>query len=179
MAEFLLTSVDEIKTLSNISENVDDKYILPALREAQEINLKSIVGTRLLSRLKELAKSGEIDRPENVVYKETVDRCGYYLIYQTITELPDKLNYKITNLGVVKTRDENVEPVGVDEISRAKAYYQAKADFYCLELQKYLMEHREEIPELTDIDCRQIGANLYSAATCGLWLGGTRGRRWL
>ena len=47
MAEFLMVSETKIKEVSNISDNVAGKFILPAIREAQEIKLKSIIGSCL------------------------------------------------------------------------------------------------------------------------------------
>ena len=42
MAEILLSSEAFVKTVTSISDNLSGKYILPSLREAQEIGLKRI-----------------------------------------------------------------------------------------------------------------------------------------
>jgi len=38
------------------------------------------------------------------------------------------------------------------------------------------MDNRSSFPELNECDCRRIESNLYSAATCGIFLGGVRGK---
>ena len=56
-------------------------------------------------------------------------------------------------------------------------YYQTKVDAYCLELQQWLLQNKESIPELTECHCRKLSSNLHSAASCGIFLGGSRGKK--
>ena len=177
MAEILLSSEKFIKNVTNISDNVAGKFILPSLREAQEINFRGIVGDCLLARLKALVESGAISADENAAYKDLLDRAQYYLAYQTIVEVCSKVTYKVGNFGVAKSSDENLQPVGPEELDQQRAYYQGKADAHCFQLQTWLLENREDFPELKECDCTRLRANLFSAATCGLWLGGPRGKR--
>lgn len=176
MAEILLSSETFIKSVTNISDNLSGKYLLPALREAQEIGLRGILGDRLLDRLKSLVKDGQLDAEGNEAYKTLVDRCQYYLAYQTITEVVNKVSYKIVNFGVSRTTDENIQVATQDEIAKQQYYYQSKADSCCLSLQNYLLDNRGLYPELTECACNRIESNLRSAATCGIFLGGARNR---
>lgn len=176
MAEYLLTSETFVKSVSNISDNLAGKYVLPSIREAQEVSLKSILGSCLLNKLKDLGLSGDLNKPENAQYKDLVDRCQYYLAYTAIVEITNKVSYKIGNFGVAKSNDENLSVVTQDEIGKMQYYYQSKADFCALELQQWLLENKTYFPELNDCTCQKIRSNLYSAATCGLWLGGPRGK---
>ena len=176
MAEFLLVSETFVKEVSNISDNVAGKYILPSIREAQEIKLKSILGTCLLSALKLMVGNGTIDSAGNEKYKDLVDECQYFLAYSSIVELLPKISYKIGNFGVSKSTDENLQVATQDEIAKQEFYYQSKADYYAVELQQFLLDNESSFPELDECQCGKIRSNLYSAATCGLWLGGPRGR---
>lgn len=176
MAEILLSSEAFVKSVTSVSDNLSGKYILPSLREAQEIGLKSILGDALLAKLKALVKDKTIDTPENVHYKELIDRCQYYLAYVTIVEVTNKTSFKVGNFGVAKSTDENLQVATQDEIAKMQYYYQTKADACCYDLQNWLIEHRTDLPELNDNDCRRIQSNLYSAATCGIFLGGRRGK---
>ena len=177
MAEILLSSETFVKSVTNISDNIAGKYILTSLREAQEVSLKSIIGVSLLDKLKNLIKSGEIESSENQMYKYLVGKCQYYLAYTTIVELIFKVSYKIGNAGLVKATDENMQIASYDEIVAQKEYYQGKADFHCIEIQNYILDNRASFPEVDDCSCRKIHANLYSAASCGIFLGGARGKR--
>lgn len=176
MAEFLLTSEKFVKEVSSISDNVAGKYIQPAIREAQEVALKSIIGSCLLSYIKELGLAKTLDEPVNAPYKELVDRAQYFLAYTAIVEITNKVSYKIGNFGVAKSTDENLQVATQDEIAKMQFYYQSKADFCALELQQWILDNRTLFPELDDCACRKIHSNLRSAASCGLWLGGARGK---
>ena len=177
MAEILLSSETFIKSVTNISDNVAGKYILSSLREAQEVSLKSIIGIPLLEKLKDLVKSGEVELDANMRYKFLLGKIQYYLAYMTIVELIYKVSYKIGNAGVVKTADENLQVASFEEIVAQKEFYQSKADFHCMEIQNYILDNRSDFPEVDDCTCRKIHATLHSAATCGFFLGGARGKR--
>ena len=177
MAEILLSSEAFVKSVTSASDNLSGKYILPALREAQEIGLRGILGDNLLAKLKTLVKEGTLETESGGVYKTLVDHCQYYLAYVTIVEVTNKVSYKIGNFGVTKTQDENFQVATQDEIGKAQYYYQSKADACCLDLQNFLLENRADYPELTDCACHKIESNLRSVATCGIFLGGARGKK--
>ena len=172
MAEILLTSEAFVKSVTNVSDNLAGKYILPSIREAQEQGLKSILGDCLLSKVKHLFNTDSLEG----IYKELVDHCQYYLAYAAIVEVTNKVSFKIGNFGVAKSTDENLQVASYDEIVKMQYYYQTKVDAYCLELQQWLLQNRESIPELTESQCKKLSSNLHSAASCGIFLGGGRGK---
>lgn len=176
MAEILLSSETFIKSVTNVSDNLAGKYILPSLREAQEIGLRGILGDKLLDKLKRLKKEGNLETESDGVYLTLVNRCQYYLAYATIVEVVNRVSYKIANFGVVKSQDDNLQVATQDEIAKQQYYYQSKADSYCLSLQHFLLDNRSDYPELTENCCHHIESNLHSAATCGIFLGGARNR---
>ncbi len=172
MAEILLTSEAFVKSVTNVSDNLSGKYILPSIREAQEQGLKGILGDCLLSKVKHLFNTDSLEG----IYKELVDHCQYYLAYAAIVEVTNKVSFKIGNFGVAKSTDENLQVASYDEIVKMQYYYQSKVDAYCLELQQWLLQNKESIPELTECHCRKLSSNLQSAASCGVYLGGARGK---
>lgn len=173
--EYLLTSEDFIKSCTNVSDNLSGKYLQGAIREAQEIQLREILGGCLLDRCKQLmaAGGGRILEPD---YKDLVDRCQYFLAYTAIADVLMKSSYKVTNFGLAKSNDENLAVASMDEIAANRGYYLAKADARCYELQTWLLENRALFPELSECDCNRLKSNLTSAATCGIYLGGGRGK---
>ena len=172
MAEILLTSEAFVKSVTNVSDNLAGKYILPSIREAQEQGLKSILGDCLLSKVKHLFNTDSLEG----IYKELVDHCQYYLAYAAIVEVTNKVSFKIGNFGIAKSTDENLQVASYDEIVKMQYYYQTKVDAYCLELQQWLLQNKESIPELTESQCKKLSSNLHSAASCGIFLGGGRGK---
>lgn len=173
----LLASENLLRELTGVSDNVASKYITAALREAQDIRVKSVIGGCLLSRVQELIVSKEIDTDTRfIMYRDLADKIKYFLVYAAVTELARQVSYKVTNAGVVKTADENVQNASFSEVMSQVEYYETKADYYCIELQKWLCCNASAFPEL-DCDCLcRIKSNLTSAASCGIWLGGARGK---
>jgi hypothetical protein len=169
--EYLLTSEDFIKSCTNLSDNLSGKYLQGAIREAQEVALRDVLGSCLLDTIKAKFAASTLSG----WYKDLVDRCQYFLAYTAIADVCMKATYKVTNFGLAKSTDENLTVATMDEIVANQGYYQAKADGECLRLQQWLLDNRAEFPELGACACQRIQANLTSAATCGIWLGGARG----
>lgn len=176
----LLCSEKFIKENSSISDNIAGKYILAALRDAQEIRLKGIIGECLLASLKEKQADGlftEDPIPADVApYKELVDKCQFFLLHATEVELLFRVSYKVGNFGVSRSTDENLQVATSAEIERQQVFYQSKADAEAAQIQEWLLQNKAAFPELRDCDCARIQANLRTAASCGIVLGGARGK---
>ncbi|MBR1575854.1 MAG: hypothetical protein IJ654_05320 [Bacteroidales bacterium] len=176
MTEILLCSEKFIKSVTSVSDNLAGKYILPSLREAQEIALRNILGDCLLERLKEIGAARAWDDDGNTAYKALLEKAQYFLAYTTICEAANRVSYKVGNFGVAKSQDENLQVATQDEIAKQVYFYRSKADYHQLLLQHWLLDNRAAFPELGDCACAKIRSNLRSAASCGIWLGGARGK---
>ena len=174
--EALLTSETFVKGVMSISDNIAGKYIQPSIREAQEVGLRNIIGSCLLDKLKDLVAAKEIRNAGNEAYADLLDQAQYYLAYATVVEIIPKVSYKLGNHGLSKSTDENLQVATQDEIGKMQYYYESKADHYCLLLQQWILDRRAAFPELGACGCERIKSNLYSAASCGIWLGGPRGK---
>lgn len=173
MVQVYLTSEEFVKSLCSIDENIANKYLGPAIVEAQEIELREILGDSLLDTLKGMIAENNI--PEQ--YKELINRIQYVLAYKAIVSLCVLASYKIANAGVVTTGDDNVRNLDWKELTSVREYYTHKSDAYAGQLQRYILQNKDQFPELKDCECKKIKAHLLSAASCGLWLGGVRARK--
>lgn len=173
MEDILLTSEAFVKRATNISDNIDGKYITPCLREAQETGLQQVLGSRLFQALKEKVATRQVAGH----YKTLIDNCQYYLAYSAVADLAFRLSYKINNNGITKTSDENVTNATREEVNANREYYQGKADFYCGRIQDYLLQHRNDFPELEECHVHELRAHLHTSASCGIFLGGARGKK--
>lgn len=178
MKNVLLTSPDFIRNNSNISDNVNSKVLATAIREVQEDELQEIIGQLLFEKLQDLISDNTIGNLENEAYKGVLDKAQMFITYKVIGELIVMLNIKIDNAGLIQTKDENMDYMGLSDTMTLKNYYDTKASHYAYLLQNYLMEHLNEIPELTEYQAWKIRTTLYSAATPSVFLGGARGRGW-
>lgn len=162
-----------VKALLPIDKNVAGEYLSPAMFQAQEIGLKGILGSRLLAKLKEYEAAGTMS--QHAAYQDLKEQCANYLIYQTIVEVIPMVSYKLANAGVVKAQDEKLVHATRDEVDSQIETYQAKADYFCYELQKWLLANHDSFAELRELEIQDIKSNLYSMSSCGIWLGGLRG----
>lgn len=169
----LLTDEKFVKGLTPIDENLANKYLRSALIEAQEIDLREILGSCLLDNLKGMVKDNSLEGD----YLELVEKCQYVLAYKAITSLCFQCTYKVANTGVVTTSDDNVTNLSWSDLVGLRSYYTHKADGFVYQLQTFLLQNKSAFPELKECDCVRIKSHLRTAATCGLWLGGVRGRK--
>ena len=176
VTKVLLTSEEFVKSQTNISDNVSGKYILTAIREAQDINLQRAIGGPLFRKLKDLVSNETVDAEGNEAYADLLTLCQYFLAYQAVAEVLPKLSYKITNAGVVKTGDEQIQNVNLEELSNQLNIYRDKAAHYLRDVQRFCLNNRTALPELNACQCRDIAAHLETQYTGGLFLGGARGK---
>lgn len=156
--------------------NIAGEYITSALFEAQEIYLKNIIGGRLLRSLKK--HEDEHDWDDFPAYADLKEMAQPFIIYQGAICLFTKVAYKVANIGVYTTEDQNVKHLSKTEISELKEEYQAKADFFCHELQKWLCHYKAQFAELNACDCGEAAPDLRDMSIdTGVFLDGPRGQR--
>lgn len=171
--DILLTSPDFIRSATQVSDNLQDKYIFESIREAQDIELQDVLGTNLLEALKNYVADNNIPGK----YQVLLDKCQWFLCYLTVSNLVMATTYKINNIGLNTTTDDNVQILSVNGTLKLRDYYQKKADHYRLLLQNFLLDHRNDYPELNESQCHKIKSCLYSSASSNVFLGGKRGLR--
>jgi hypothetical protein len=176
MAEKLFTSEVRVKSTTSLNDNIAGKYVLTSILEAQRRKLKPVLGEILYNKIKDLLVAGTLDSESGGVYKTLLDECQDFLAYSAAAIAYMKVSYKVGNFGVAKSQDENLQVATPEEIITRRREAQTNADDCCHELQQFLLRNKADYPELTESECHRIKSNLYSAATCGIWLGGLRGR---
>lgn len=173
--DVLLTNENIIKSTTNIFENISGNYLLPSIKLAQDLDLEYVIGTRLKQELQKMVFNNSFKN----IYKTLLDDFVQpYLTYSTIVRLIPTVAYKIGNAGVLKTDDEKMTSMSPSEVDKVRTEYIRVADTYKNRLQRFLLENKNEFPELqgnNTVDA--IQQNLYSSATNGLALGGPRGKK--
>ena len=170
----LLTSEDFIRTAGNVSDNLQSKFLLPAIRETQEIDLQEVIGTTMLRKLCELVENNQINSKED--YLKLLDKIQYFMLYSVMTKICVIANFKIDNLGVYTTNDDNATSITLKDVFSVQDYYNHKADYYKKLLQMHILDNYRKLPEIGENKCYEIHATLYSAASSNMFLGGARGK---
>ena len=172
MTKILLISEELFKEETPVSDNLYGKYLMPAIRESQDIYLSQILGENLLDEIYYRVLNNQISGD----YKTLLDSyIQPYLIYQTQVNLVPIMNVKLANIGSVIANDEHIVTLSKSDIDNFAQNVQYKADWYARRMQEFLLSKRTELG-LEDCDCDKIKANLDSAASIGIWVGGIRGK---
>ncbi|MEO6721438.1 MAG: hypothetical protein ABIN67_13805 [Ferruginibacter sp.] len=140
----LLISYKTLTQSSELNENIDPNIILPLIKEMQEMELKPVLGTNLFEKLKAEIEAGTLAG----YYKELVsDYCKPVLINAILVELPFKLNYRFSNVGVVTRTSEAASRPEYRDLDKLSDMYKGKRVYYANELAKYLCNNYSEFPE--------------------------------
>lgn len=176
--DVLLISEEYIKSVTNISDNIANDYLLPSIKLAQDIDLESTIGTHLLQHIQALVFDNNISNQDNAMYKLLLDKyIQPYLAYTTIQHLAPTIAYKLANQGVIRTDDEKSYNITSNEVDKVSEHYKHLSNVYKKRLQLFLIANYNEFPELMKWkSIADIKANLYSAAGCNVNLGGARGK---
>lgn len=132
----LLISEDYLKTESFLDDNVSGKYLLTAIKMAQDIELQSIIGTKLLHSIQKKVFDNVIELEDNWRYKDLLDNyIQPFLLYQVLSEIVIPISYKMSNFGVMQSSDEKDYSVDNKQINLVKKFYFDKANVYKERLQ--------------------------------------------
>ena len=174
--DILLTNEDYIKTYSSISDNLAGDFLLPSLYIAQHQYLEEIIGSELVKKLQMLVAENRINNVGNEYYRELLDDyIQDYLTFATIGEVIVATSFKVNNFGASRTEDEKQYGISYSEVFKLKDYYKGKADYLAYRMQRYLIANFNQFPELvTYKSIEDLQANLYSAASIPIFLGGAR-----
>ena len=176
MNKILLVSEDFVKTNSALNDNLWGKFLLPAIREAQDINLQTYLGECLYKTILRMVQDGSITASTNESYKALLDDYVQpYLLYQVQANIIPTINVKLGNIGSVVSNDEHIATLSQANIDLVQRDFQLKADFYAQRMLNFTLNHSSEF-NLDECACKELNAHLNSAASTGLWLGGLSGQ---
>ena len=176
MLKVLLCSEDYIKTNSALNDNIFGKFLAPAIREAQELNLQIYLGECLYKRILGMVADNSITASTNESYKALLDDyIQPYLLYQIQANIVPVLNVKMTNIGSVVSKDEYINTLSQGNIDLVQRDFQLKADFYAQRMLNFILNHSSEF-NLDECACKELNAHLDSSASTTIWLGGLSGQ---
>lgn len=165
MNKVLLISEETLKTYSLVNDNIDGKYLLPAIQTAQDIDLETLIGKALLDKLCKLVETGEI--VSNSKYKTLLDDyITPYLVWQVMSNLQLGINYKLSNSGVITNDDERKSRLDYKNNQLLQEQYKHYADSYAIKLKDYLSSG--DYPEYHQ--CVNF-AHAKDVELCGIYLG--------
>lgn len=141
MTDTTLIQIEDIKSVTSISDNIDVAMLEPFLFNAQEMYIRPVCGDALMdAMLADVAAGG-------TGYTTLISNYALYaLAFSTVFSfLPFNL-MKIQKKGIVKQSSDNSESVSIDEFGLLSTRIENSMTFYIRRLRKYLNENNNTYP---------------------------------
>lgn len=156
----------QLKQNNVLNANVEDEYIEPALKEAQQIYLKEILGDAMYNAVEQ-----QVDAPDADYQVLLEDYIQPYLEMAVLSALVVPISMKIRNMGVVTQYGQEASTSQLKDVKYLEEFYRGKAEFYANRLTKYLQQNHTIFTEYK-YDADNI-TNPTSPTAGTIYLGGT------
>ena len=105
----ILAGPNAVKNRTAVNKNVEESDLFVAVLSAQDVELQSIIGNKLLWKLQDLVATADINNVQNESYKILLDNyiIPFLCVIAAIKVIP-VVQYKIRNKGLVTTSDDKV-----------------------------------------------------------------------
>ena len=165
-------SIEELKQNNVINANVDSEYIEPALKEAQAIFLKELIGDALYTVIENKINGNTLTGKYQTLVNDYIKP---YLEMRMLSSLVVPISMKIRNAGVIQQYDQGFNSSNVKDVSYLADYYNGRVEFYENRMTEYLKKNINDIPEYAYSN--QNVTNPSQTHTAGtIYLGGNRKR---
>ena len=171
MANTYWLSVNTLKEESTLDSNIEDKLIKSSIIDGQEIDIQSILGTRLFNKI-----STDIDGATvSGVYKTLLDNY----ITPALIKFSERraLLYiwiKIRNKSVISEGSEYGNTVDMEMFNMVRRDLLDSAEYFSNRLKLYLIEEVDNYPEYknwnSDTKCYNVKPNKNDSFFCGIQL---------
>ena len=136
-------STTYLKDNSPLNENVDDKLLKSAIKEAQEIYIRDVIGSGIYNELQVQAFAGTLTQLNTTLLDSYIAPC---LKYYTLTEAMLPMTFKLMNKSVASRESDNARAVSVEEMTLIEGRYRDKAEYYENRLRDYLRTYTNDYP---------------------------------
>ena len=136
-------SAQFIKNNTPIDENVDEKYLMIAIKEAQEKEIRRYCGTALYNELVTQVAASTLTALNTTLLTDYIRPC---LKYWTIYEAAPFLKFKFTNKNVVTKNSDNSSNVDMKEFEKVMKFIEQNARYYGKMLTYYLIQNMTSYP---------------------------------
>ena len=142
----LLIDCDYVKERSTIMSNVEETFIKTNIFQAQDIYIQQVLGSALYE---DVLNDFDLTGGTFIQSKYTTlveDYIQPMLLYYSIYESIDDLYAKYTNKSILIQNSENSTPISEEYLSKRKADFLNKAEFYSERLTKFLLRYQTTYP---------------------------------
>lgn len=148
MARVLFLSEETLKQYSILQDNVDMKVVTPTIYTAQNLYIKTLLGTALYNAVSDAVEAfvqNATPIPDN--YKTLLDEyLTDALIEYVKVELVFNMNYKYFNKSIGVQNADNMIPATLDELREIRNESLNRAQWFAERATKFLLAHYTDYP---------------------------------
>jgi len=150
MTSTFLLSEAKFREFTDVNDNLDTALIKNAIREAQDIHLQRIIGTKLYKSLLSQVDAGPVWTSS--AYETLVnDYVQDFLLYAAYYETLEAIYIRPRNNGLLTpTGGENSIEVDRSLFNVKRQSVENKQEFYAEKLSQYISENENTFPELSE-----------------------------
>jgi hypothetical protein len=135
----LYISTEYLRKQTIINDNVQGEILESVIKQVQETEIQSLLGTSLYYKINGLINDSSITGTTNSNYKELLDDYIIPCLLQyCVWNSSIYLNYKFTNKAINTQKSDDSEPLGLDELKYLRDELRNTAQFYGERLVKQL-----------------------------------------
>jgi hypothetical protein len=149
MATVLFISEDFLKDNTQVSKNVDVKYIREAILWAQDSEIQTVLGTTFYEELKADVIGNTLAGVNKALMDDYILPCLKHFV---TSECVAMAHYKITNKGVQVQNSEQSQPAFRSEVDFLIEKEKNKGQWYKQRLIDYLCEFEVQFPSYANPD---------------------------
>ncbi len=137
--------IDEqyIKDNSPIDDNVDGKLLAAAMRTAQDVYIRDIVGSGIYDELLTQINAGTLEADNVTLINNYIAPC---LINYVVSEATLPMTFKFMNKSISTRNSDNSNPVDIDQMAKIQNHYKDRAEYYGNRLRDFLRENNTTYP---------------------------------
>lgn len=155
MTDVFIISEANLRQFTDLNNNVDSELLKNAIREAQDIELQRILGTKLYNKIKADIKAGTLTGNYEVLVLDWVQNA---LLYEAYYYALEDIYLRPRNNGLlIPQGGENSAAADGTWYNRKRESVKNKKQFYEERLTNYLIQKQGLFPELnSNVELQQM-----------------------
>lgn len=145
--DILLLSANTMKNKSTLNRNVEDNFIISAVKTAQDVHLVNLIGRELVHTLCEKVSTNTLTGDYLTLVNEYLTD---YLINVAMSVIQVPLWSKIRQEGVVQQNGTEQTTISKNELAYTQEHYMSLANGLISGITTFLDAHKDTIPEWKD-----------------------------
>ena len=146
MTTTLLISEAKVRAFSDLNESVDDSLMVNGIREAQDISIQPIIGTKLYNELILKIDNNSVSGSYQTLIDDYIQPA---LVYASLYNITENIYVRSRNNGLLTpTGGENSVNVDKNMYDQKRQSIFNKQQFYSDQLSRFLTENLSLYPEL-------------------------------